>query len=416
MAIFERMMASLGYGRMRPDEGRSFGSGGGVAQSGVVVTCEAAAQYGVIQSVQEVLAGNCSTLPFQVFRKDGDARVLLPDHPVNVILNQQPNDRQTAQEFRDEQTRHLVFERNCYARILSANGAPISGLEAIHPSRIGKIERSAEGRVFYTVAPLGTGTQEVLRDDEIWHIRKAPLTVDGLRGRPVYETGREEIGRALAVEYYGARFFKNSGRSGGLLKHPGNFRTKEDREAFLENWRSSSTGAAQHSDRLLTHGADYVPLSVQNNDAQFIETLRQVEVKVARLWQMPPHRVGILDRATNNNIEHQGIDYVVHCLAPWISAWEQAASRDLLIGDERHNLFCEFNVAGLLRGDIKARYAAYALGRQWGWLSVNDVKRLENQRPIGPDGDRYLEPHNMKRAGDGDEPGNDREPTGAAGE
>lgn len=405
MNLVQRMMAAIGYQPMSESDPRAWGLSSVVSQSGVAVTAEAAAQYGVIQSVQEVLAGSVSTLPFRVFRRIGDGREPARGHTLDRLLNDRPNDRQTAQEFRDEMTRHLVFERNCYARILSNDGEPISGLDPIHPSRVAKIERAPDGRVYYTVRGLGTDPAETLRDDQIWHIRKAPLTVDGLRGRPVYETGREEIGRALAVEYYGARYFRNSGRSGGVLKHPGRFSSKEDRDAFLDSWRSSSTGEMQHSDRLLTHGVDYVPHGVQNDEAQFIETLRQVEVKVARLWQMPPHRVGILDRATNNNIEHQGIDYVVHTLAPWISGWEQAASRDLLIGDERDALFCEFNVAGLLRGDIAARYRAYAAGRQWGWLSVNDIRRLENMQPIGPDGDRYLEPQNMRAPGDpGGEP------------
>lgn len=416
MAIFERIMASLGYTPLRADDPRAWGAGGTtIAQSGVSVTEESAAQLGVILAVQEVLAGTCSTLPFMVFERSGDAKRPATSSPIYRILHSRPNDRQTAQEFRDEQTRHLVFHRNCYARILSADGAPISGLEIIHPSRVLRVERGSDGRVYYTVAPLGTGAQETLRDDEIWHIRKAPLTVDGLRGIPVWETGREEIGRALAVEYYGSRFFRNSGKGGGLLKHPGRFASKADREEFWEAWRMRSTGEMQHSDRLLTHGVEYVPSNLRNDEAQFIETLKQCEVKVARLWQMPPHRVGILDRATNNNIEHQGIDYVVHTAAPWVSAWEEAASRDLLIGEERDRLFCEMNVSGLLRGDIAARYKAYAAGRQWGWLCVNDIRRLENMEPIGAEGDRFLEPQNMRSPGDDNESGNDAGAGGAPG-
>lgn len=400
----DRLAASLGYSPLSPDDARVWGASSVVAQSGVAVTAASALQLSVIQAVREVLSASISTLPFQVYARDGEAKRLMPEHPVYRLLHHRPNERQTAQEFRDEQTQHLVFERNCYARIVPMDGAPVGALEPIHPSRISRIERAQDGRVYYTVAPLGAGTPETLRDDEIWHIRKAPLTSDGLRGMPVYETGREEIGRALAVEYYGSRFFRNSGKAGGILKHPGKFASKQDRDDFWEAWRMRTTGEAQHSDKLLTHGVDYVGVALNNDEAQFIETLKACEVKIARLWQMPPHRVGILDRATNNNIEHQGIDYVVHTLAPWISAWEQAASRDLLIGPEQDSLFCEFNVAGLLRGDIGARYRAYAAGRQWGWLSVNDIRRLENQQPIGPQGDRYLEPENMRRAGDRDEP------------
>ncbi|HEV7458224.1 MAG TPA: phage portal protein [Roseococcus sp.] len=417
MALMERLMAAVGYEPMRrTDAHAGWLPQGDVSQSGVSVTASAALQYGVVQAVLEVLGATVSTLPFMVYRRTPDAREPVRDHPVSVILNDRPGPRVTAQEFWDEQTRHLAFERNCYARILSEGGAPISGLDIIHPTRVTKIERGPDGRVYYTINPLSTGTVETLRDDEIWHVRKAPLTADGLRGIPVWQTGREEIGRALAVEHYGARYFRNSGKGGGTIKHPGNFRSREDREEFLENWRRSTTGDNQHRDRLLTHGADYVPNNVANDEAQFIDTLKQLEVKVARLWQMPPHRVGILDRATHSNIEHQGIDYVVHTLAPWIAAFEQAAGRDLLVGEERASLFCEFNVAGLLRGDLLARYRAYSMGRQWGWLSVNDIRRLENRPGIGLQGDRYLEPENMRRAGNRDEPGNDDEPARRPGE
>lgn len=399
MSLFQRFMATLGYGPMRPDDPRAWGASTIVSASGISVTRDAALQLDVVQGVLEVLAGSVSTLPIMVFRRDGDANQPARDHPLFRVLHERPNARQTPQEFRDEMTRHLAFDRNAYARILSDGNAPVSGLEPIHPVRVSQIERGGDGRFYYTIAPVGTGQQEVLRDDQIWHIRKPPLTVDGLRGVPVWETGREVIGRALAVELYGARFFRNSGKSGGIIKHPGTFRTREDRDLFLETWRAAVTGDNQHSDRLLTHGVDYVPLGVQNDEAQFIETLKQVEIKLCRLWQMPPHRVQSLERATHSNIEHQGIDYVVHTLSPWITAWEEAASRDLLVGDERRTHFVEFNVAGLLRGDIQARYRAYALGRQWGWLSINDVRRLENMAPIGADGDRYLEPLNMAPAG-----------------
>lgn len=410
MAFFDRIMLAAGYMPLPADDPRAWADSKAnpVAQSGVVVTQASALQLGVIQAVQEVLAGSISTLPFMIFERmaDGSKRAAT-ELPIYKILHTRPNSRQTAQEFRDEQQRHLCVWRNCYARIESEGGLPISGLDPIHPERVAKIERMPDGRIYYTINPVGTGAIETLRDDEIWHIRKAPLTLDGLRGMPVWETGREEIGRALAVEYYGARFFRNSGKAGGVLKHPGRFNTKADRDDFWEAWRMRSTGEMQHSDRLLTHGVEYVPANLSNDEAQFIETLRQCEVKIARLWQMPPHRVGILDRATNNNIEAQGIDYVVHTLAPWVAAWEQGASRDLLIGDQQDRYFAEFNVAGLLRGDIMSRYRAYAQGRQWGWLSVNDIHKLENMAGIGESGDRYLEPINMRQAGESDDTGND---------
>lgn len=404
MGLFSSLLASAGFGQKRDAmDNRWWGATSGVvvSQSGVAVTRETGLELDSVQAVLEVLAGAVSTLPIMVLEGEGDDKKPVKDHPVYRLLHDSPNARQTSTEFRDELTRHLAWDRNAYCRIIPGASYPIGALEPIHPTRVTKVERLADGRVYYTIAPpAGTsGQNETLRDDEIWHIRKAPLTQDGLRGIPVWESGRETLGRALAVERYGARWFRNSGQSGGLLKHPGRFKTPEDRQIFMEAWRAGRTGESQHSDRILYDGVDYTPVSVQNDTAQFIETLREVAVKVLSLWQMPPHRAGRLERATFSNIEAQGLEYVVYTLAPWLCAIEQAAWRDLLIGEDRSRYTIEFNVAGFLRGDVKSRFQAYAAGRQWGWLSVNDIRRLENQPPIGPDGDIYLQPSNMTPAG-----------------
>jgi HK97 family phage portal protein len=258
-----------------------------------------------------------------------------------------------------------------------------------------KVERGTDGHVYYTVRRLPPAAgYDVYRGDEIFHIRKPPLTQDGLRGRPVFETGRDALGRALAVEEFGSAFFRN-GSSGGVIEHPGTFKDKEQESDFLETWRAGGSGPNRHKDRLLKYGLKYTPIPQRNDEAQFLDTLKEVNAKVCRLWNMPPHLVGMLDKATFSNIEQQSIEYVMHTLAPWIAAWEQAAGRDLLIGADRDRYFVEFNVAGLLRGDLRTRWASYATGRQWGWLSINDVRRLENMDPIGEEGDEYMRPLNM---------------------
>ena len=150
---------------------------------------------------------------------------------------------------------------------------------------------------------------------------------------------------------------------------------------------------------MLLNGVKYARQAVANDESQFLETLKEVSIKLCRLWNMPPHMAGILDKATFSNIEQQSTEYVVYTLAPYIAGIEQAAWFDLLIGEDQDEYFVEFNVAGLLRGDFKTRMMGYAQGRQWGWLSVNDIRRLENQPGIGPEGDQYLVPLNMGPAG-----------------
>lgn len=386
--------------------------GGSSAQSltGIAVNAQSTEQLDVVQAVLGALSDTVSTLPLVLFEEkeapEGTARrVPALGHPLYTILGRHPNQRQTRQEYLSEQVRHLALRRNCYAEIMM-DGGGISGLLSIHPDRVLRIEARNDGRIYYHIRGLGVAPSYWLRDDQISHIRLAPLTEDGLMGRPMWETAREPIAHALAVARYGALYFKQGGLAGGVLEHPGAFKSKEDEENFRENFKRETSGGNAHKWFLLKYGVKATRWPVQNDQAQFLETARHMDSKLARLWRMPPHRVGIMERATHSNIEQQSIEYVVHTVAPYLIAIEQAMARDLLVGAERGRYLAEFNVAGLLRGDIVNRFKAFALARQWGWLSVNDIRRMENQEPLDDGrGDIYLEPLNMKEAGTNDAAG-----------
>ena len=379
-----------------PMDGKWWGDQSIVAMTGVSVTSESVLQLDVVQACLEALAGPISTLPMVVFERlpDGE-RKQLRDHPLHALLNERPNRRQTAQEFWDDMARHLASWRNCYALIEPGRDGPIGSLRTIHPSLVTKIERRADV-VFYTISDGGRSIE--YREDLVFHIRKAPLLVNGLAGQPYWETAKETFGRAIAVEQYGALYFANGGSGGGLLKHPGSFKTKEEQREFLDAWRSAGAGNNRHKDRLLLYGVDYKREGDNNDEAQFLETLKACETKILGLWNMPPHRAQRLDKSTNNNIEHQSLEFVMHTLAPWLNGIEQACKRDLLPSEGDKDVQVEFNLLGLLRGAIEARFKAYAQARQWGWLSVNDIRRLENMNAI-PEGDEYLRPMNMTPAG-----------------
>jgi HK97 family phage portal protein len=407
MGLLHRMMAPLaaaaGFEPRRPDidDPRLWGGISAVSLAGQIVTCDTGLQHWAVQAVLEALAGPISSLPLMVFeRLDGDKRRPAPEHSLWGVLHDGVG-RLTSQERRDEQMRHLGWWRNSYDIIVPADdGGPVGRLEPVHPRRVTRVERGTDGWVYYWINRLAPGIGfDVYREDMIHHVRKAPLTEDGLRGRPMWETARETIGRAQAVEAFGALFFANGSHGGEILKHPGNFKTKEDEASFLESWRAGGSGANRHRARLLKFGVDVSTSEITNEDSQFLESKKQAGYEIAAQWNMPPHRVGMLERATNNNIEQQAIEYVTYALGPWIVADEQAKRRDLLVGSDRDRYFVEYNVAGLLRGDLKARWAAYFQGRQGGWLSVNDVRRLENMDPIGPQGDVYESALNMKPAG-----------------
>lgn len=380
--------------------------GGGMSTAGVVVNDRNVSQLGSVQSVRYGLSSALSTLPVSVYRRGAKgARTALPDHPLSRMLGCRPNGITKPGEFVAEIGWHLSYYRNAYCRILPPGDGlgpepyGLGGVEILHPRRLTNIERRYDGRLYYTFNPPATIVQnaslapETYRDDEIWHLRGNPLREDGLLGEPIFESAKNVFARAIAVHEYGDIWFSNFGATGGIIKHPGTFKDKEDKREFLETWRSSGTGRNRHRDRLLTHGAEYSPLKVTNSEAQLLETEKAADTAVFGLWSYPPHRAGRLERSTNNNIEQQSLDFVIYCLAPLAIAIEQSAEGDLLLDNDDNSMFVEFNFAGLLRGDLKTRYAAYLMGRQGEWLSANDILRWENMSPRTDEGgDEYKNP------------------------
>jgi HK97 family phage portal protein len=387
--------------------------GGGASIAGVVVNDYNVSQLGAVQSVRYGLSSAISTLPVSVYRRGKDgAREALPDHPVSRLLGVRPNGTNAPGEFVGELAWHLSYYRNAFCKILPPGGGlgpqpyGLGGLELIHPRRLALVERRYDGHLYYTFNPPATLVQnaslktETYRDDELWHLRSNPLREDGLLGEPIFESARKVFGRAIAVQEYGDIWFANYGGTGGIIKHPGNFKDKDAERDFMDTWRAYGTGRNRHRDRLLKYGGDYIPLKVTNAEAQLLETEDASDTAVFGLWSYPPHRAGRLKRSTNNNIEQQSSEFVVYCMAPLAIAIEQGAERDLLLDNEDNSLFIEFNFAGLLRGDLKTRYGAYLIGRQAEFLSANDILRMENMSPrTDPGGDEYKNPLTKDSAG-----------------
>lgn len=387
--------------------------GGAMTLAGVEVTDSNASQLGAVQSVRHGLTSAMKSLPASVYRRGAEgAREALSDHPVTRLFAARPNERQTPAEMIGELAWWVSYYRNAYCAIIPP-GDPraseyyaVGGLELLHPRRLALVERGLDGRLYYTFNPPSTIVQGAqlrqvtYREDELWHIRSNPLREDGLLGEPIFHTSRKVFARAIAVHDYGDVWFANYGGTGGIIKHPGTFRDKEDKQEFLDAWRASGTGRNRHRDKLLTHGADYLQLKVTNAEAQLLETEDAADTGIFGLWSYPPHRASRLKRATNNNIEQQSLEFVVGCLAPLAIELEQAVERDLLLDNENGNLFFEFNFFGLLRGDLLNRYKAYLIGRQGEWLNANDILRFENMSPRkDPGGNDYKNPLTKDSAG-----------------
>lgn len=363
---------------------------GPTTATGRSVSASTAMKASAVFACVRVRAETVASLPWPVYRRlSGGGKERDPSHPLYELLHDQPNPEQTAIEFRENLIGHLDLWGNAYAEIDWDARGRVRALYPLRPDRVTEEER--DGQVYYVVT-LPDGERKGLPAWRVWHTR-------GFMGQSVIANARESIGLALAGEEYGARFFGNDSRPGGVLKSP-KVLTKEAAKNLKESWEAAHSGLEnRHRVAVLEEGVEWQQIGIAPEDAQYLE-LRQFQVvDIARFFRVPPHKIASLERATFSNIEHQSIEFVVDCIRPICVRLEQSARRCLLTTEERPTWIAEHVIDGLLRGDTASRYQAYAIGRQWGWLSADDIRELENQNPL-PDGQgqSYLVPMNMTLA------------------
>ena len=392
-SMFER--AEKRVSLANPDRWLTSVFGGEETSSGIPVDESKALQLSAVYACVRVLSETLASLPLPVYRRltpRGKARA--PDHSLFEILHDRANPDMTSVTFRETLMAHVVLWGNGYAEIERDRAGRVISLWPLLPDRTWPVRKDKILRYITRV-----GTEEItLPSDRVLHI--PGLGFDGLRGYSPMTLHRQAVGLGLAGEEFGARFFGSGARPSGVLEFDGKFPDQASREAFREQFAAVQQGLGNaHRTAVLEAGMKWHQTSIPPNDAQFLET-RQFQVReIARIFRVPPHLIGDLDNATFSNIEHQGLEFVVYTLRPWLVKWEQAINQSLIPANEQSTIFAEFLVDGLLRGDIASRYTAYATGRQNGWLSANDVRELENQNPLpGAQGDVYLVPLNMQNA------------------
>ena len=216
------------------------------------------------------------------------------------------------------------------------------------------------------------------------------LGFDGLIGYSPIAMAKNAIGMSMACEEFGAKFFANGAAPGGVLEHPG---ILKDPARVRESWNATFGGSSNSNKvAVLEEGMKYTPISVSPNEAQFLETRKFQINEIARLYRIPPHMVGDLEKSSFSNIEQQSLEFVKYTLEPWVTRWEQSLARSLLSMNERSRYLIKFNLDGLLRGDYESRMNGYATARQNGWMSANDIRELENMDRISAEegGDLYI--------------------------
>ena len=374
------------------DSGQTFVFGR--ADSGERVDEKSAMQIATVYACVRLLAETVAGLPLHLYRtKDsGSAKERAMDHPLYKLLYRQPNPEMTSFSFREVMMTHLLLWGNCYAQIIRDGKNGVLGLYPLLPENM-EIDRDDKGQIFYiyhayTDEKPGENNKDIyFRRDEIFHV--PGLGFNGLVGFSPIAMMKNALGTTLAVEKYGSSFFKNGAQPSGVLEHPG---VLKDPSKIRENWSAVYGGANNaHKVAVLEEGMQYKAISLPPEDSQFLSTRQFGVNEICRIFRVPPHMVQDLEHATFSNIEHQSIDFVVHTLTPWLVRFEQAIVKDLLMEEEQDEYFPKFNVDGLLRGDYQSRMQGYATGISNGFLSPNDIHRLENWDliPAEKGGDDY---------------------------
>lgn len=375
------------------DDPRFWRSFGHDTSSGVRVSPSSALAATAVFDCVHIRSETLASIPLIVYKRlpNGD-KERAPYHPLYKVLHDQPNQWQTAFEWREMMQAHLDLRGNAYSRKMPGLDGPISQLIPLHPDRVTPTLYT-DGSIDYTVRALD-GSTEKLAAEEILHLRG--WSEDGVHGISPISAQRDVIGIALGAQDYSARFLKNDVSPSLVYSHPAVL-DPEAYERLRNEIQNQHTGENRHKAMLLEEGMKAEKIGMTNRDAQLIESQKFTDGKIASIYRIPPHMIGLMDRATHSNIEHQGIEFTVYTMLPIAKRWEGIIARDLFfpLYDDGGEYFAEFLLDGLNRGDIDSRYTAYAIGRNWGWLSANDVRRLENMNSIGDQGDEYLRPLNM---------------------
>ena len=371
----------------------------GRTTSGKAVTQRSAMQMTAVYSCVRILSEAIASLPLHLYRyTDSGGKEKATDSPLYFLLHDEPNPEMTSFVFRETLMTHLLLWGNAYAQIIRNGKGEVTALYPLMPDRM-TVDRDENGRLYYEYmvstddAPINKKSTVRLQPFDVLHI--PGLGFDGLVGYSPIAMAKNAIGMSIACEEYGSKFFANGAAPSGVLEHPG---TIKDPSRVRESWTQTFGGSSNaHKVAVLEEGMKYTPISISPEQAQFLETRKFQIDEIARIFRVPPHMVGDLEKSSFSNIEQQSLEFVKYTLDPWVSRWEQNLVRSLLTTDEKKKYFIKFNVDGLLRGDYQSRMNGYATARQNGWMSANDIRELENLDRISAEegGDLYLINGNM---------------------
>lgn len=365
--------------------------------SGVTVDETTALTIATVWRCVNVISQSIAILPPVLYARKDKGKEEASNHPLsNLLFN--PNPEMTDVIFKEVLQSHLLLWGNCYAEIVRSEDGRPQALWPIPPHIV--FPTREEGQLFYVVK---TAQGDVVLQQE--NILAIPaLSFDGIKGYSPIQMARQSLGLAKAMENSAASFLGKAARPSGSINTDAKLgeQAKQSLKRSWENVHSGSTNAGRIV--LLDEGMQFNPFVFNAEEMQFLESRKHSDTEICRWFGVEPSYVYDYSRATFNNIEHQALNFYKHCLLPWIVRWEREMRRKLLLPSEQASFTIEHKVDALLRADSTTRYGIYAIAKQWGLLSTNEIRDLENWNDIGPQGDTYLSPLNMGPAQETDAP------------
>ena len=363
----------------------------GSSVAGKSVTARTAIQVSTVYACVRVIAETVASLPLHLYEETDEGSRKAVKHPLYRLLHDEPNPEMTSFVFRETLLSHMLLWGNAYCQIVRNGRGQIISLYPLLPDRM-EVDRDKNGSLIY-IYTTADGKRTSIHPVNILHI--PGMGFDGIVGYSPIAMEKNAIGLGMAAEEYGSRFFSNGATPSGVLTHPN---TVKNPAGLRQSWNAAYGGNANAGRvAILEEGLKFERISMPNNEAQFLETRKFQVSEICRIFRVPPHLVGDLEHATFSNIEHQSISFGVHTIRPWLVRMEQSMNRALISDNEKARFHTRFNMDGLLRGAYKERMEGYAIARQNGWMSANDIRELESMNPISEEegGSAYLVNGNM---------------------
>lgn len=359
--------------------------GGTASWAGEPVSRETALNHSVVWACNRVVSETVGFLPANMMQEKGGEKQEALTHPMYSALKYQPNDEITSQTFRETLTSHCLLQGNGYAQIIRRAGTEVAHeLQLLTPEMVTPDrEKTGQKRLVYVVkegnAPGKTFTVQRGRNHDILHLRG--LGWDGIRGYSVIEVGRNSIGAALAAERNAGRFWASGGRPPYHLEHSSKFKDDASFEKFRADWER--TYSVPWRAPILEQGITYKTDGLSMRDAQALESRLYTVSEIGRWFDVYPHMIGDLSRATFSNIEHLALEFYTRTLAKWVTRIEQEFRRCVLTPEEKANgYFLKHNLNALLRGDFASRMAGYSSALQNGHMNIDEVRDLEDRNKL----------------------------------